>query len=201
MPDRSPTTRDLQREATRQKVFDAALMVFRRDGMAQARIEDIASAAGVSRGTFYVHFPTKEDVLAQLLRESEVAVVAHIDALPDDAPILDVMAATARGIAEQWQDDPSLLPDIGVVALRLTATQLDDIPNLHPVQGALEPRFAAAVERGELQAMIPSALLAQFFLVSLFGAALAWTGNQMMPLSHLLEAVNAFFLRAATLEP
>jgi AcrR family transcriptional regulator len=169
--------------------------------MAQARIEDIANEAGVSRGTFYFHYPTKDDVLIQLLRESEIAVVTHIDALADDATILQVMQATAQGIAAQWQDDPSLLPDLGVVALRLTATQLRDIPNLHPVQAALEPRFAQAVERGELQGMIPPGLLAQFFLVSLFGASLAWTGNQMMPLPQLLEAVNLFFLRAATLEP
>ncbi len=196
MSERSQTSRDLQREATRRRVFEAALAIFRRDGVAQSRIEDIANAAGVSRGTFYFHFPTKDDVLAQLLRESEQHVVAHIEALPEDAPILAVMQATARGIAEEWQDDPSLLPDLGVVALRLTATQLDDIPNLHPVQGALEPRFA----RAELQALIPSELLAQFFLVSLFGASLAWTGNRMMALPQLLEAVNLFFLRAATLE-
>lgn len=200
MPDRSQTSRDLQREATRRRVYAAALEIFRRDGVAQSRIEDIANAAGVSRGTFYFHFPTKDDVLAQLLRESESAVVDHIEALALDASILEVMKATAQGIAEQWQDDPSLLPDLGVVALRLTATQLDDIPNLHPVQGALEPRFRRAVERGELMGLIPPELLAQFFLVSLFGASLAWTGNRMMPLPQLLEAVNAFFLRAATLE-
>ena len=65
------TARDLQREETRERVFEAALDVFREQGMAQARIEDIAQAAEVSRGTFYFHFPRREDVMLELLDRSQ----------------------------------------------------------------------------------------------------------------------------------
>ncbi len=201
MTEHSPTRRDLQREATRRKVFEAALAIFRRDGVAGARIEDIAKAAGVSRGTFYFHFPTKKDVLVQVLRESEVALVRHIDALPPDAPILAVMEATARGVADQWQEDAPLLPDIGVVALQQTTLQADVNPQSHLVQAALELRFLRATDQGELRGEFPPELLTRLFLVSLFGAVLAWTGSRMLPLQNLLEAVNTFFLRAASKAP
>jgi AcrR family transcriptional regulator len=41
-------------------------------------VGDIAAAAGVARGTFYFHFPTKEHVLAELERHEEARLVAQL---------------------------------------------------------------------------------------------------------------------------
>jgi AcrR family transcriptional regulator len=50
---------------TRQRVYGAAMAEYERAGVENARIEDIVAAAGVSWGTFFHYFPTKEDVLLQ----------------------------------------------------------------------------------------------------------------------------------------
>jgi hypothetical protein len=42
------TTRDRQREATRQRLYEAALGIFRRDGFRDARVDDITLVAGVT---------------------------------------------------------------------------------------------------------------------------------------------------------
>jgi TetR/AcrR family transcriptional regulator, repressor for uid operon len=70
--------RDAQRQQTRQRVYAAALAEFKRTGMAAADVGDIAAAAGVARGTFYFHFPTKEHVLAELERHEEARLVAQL---------------------------------------------------------------------------------------------------------------------------
>src|ERR1700735_5847172 len=70
--------RDAQRRQTRQKVYAAALAEFKRTGMAGADVGDIAAAAGVARGTFYFHFPTKEHVLAEFERHEEARLVAQL---------------------------------------------------------------------------------------------------------------------------
>jgi TetR/AcrR family transcriptional repressor of uid operon len=70
--------RDAQRQQTRQRVYAAALAEFKRTGMAAADVGDIAAAAGVARGTFYFHFPTKEHVLAELERDEEARLVAQL---------------------------------------------------------------------------------------------------------------------------
>ena len=71
--------RDAQRRQTRQRVYAAALVEFKRTGMAAADVGDIAAAAGVARGTFYFHFPTKEHVLAELERHEEAQIGrAHV---------------------------------------------------------------------------------------------------------------------------
>ena len=64
-------SRERQREDTRQRIYDAAMEIFRRDGFEVARVDDVAKAAGVSHGTFYFHFATKDEVLIQCLRASE----------------------------------------------------------------------------------------------------------------------------------
>src|SRR5437016_9738185 len=63
--------RTRQRLETRDRIFAAALAEFRRVGVAAAEIEDIVRAADVARGTFYLHFPTKDHVLMELLRRQQ----------------------------------------------------------------------------------------------------------------------------------
>jgi AcrR family transcriptional regulator len=59
-------------------VYAAALAEFKRTGLAAADVRDIAAAAGVARGTFYFHFPTKEHVLAEFERHEEARLVAQL---------------------------------------------------------------------------------------------------------------------------
>src|SRR3954465_148781 len=111
-------SRERQREDTRQRIYDAALAIFRRDGFENARVDDVAKAAGVSHGTFYFHFATKDEVLIQCMRASEVRVGGAIDKGPPDAPVLVVLAAACAMIAREWEGDPQIFKDVGMVALR-----------------------------------------------------------------------------------
>lgn len=56
-------------EATRRALLEAARRIFARDGFEASRIEDIASATGHTRGAFYAHFASKEDLFFALLEQ------------------------------------------------------------------------------------------------------------------------------------
>ncbi len=56
-------------EATRGKLLKSARKVFARDGFEAARLEDIAKDAGRTRGAFYAHFGSKEDLFFALLEQ------------------------------------------------------------------------------------------------------------------------------------
>jgi AcrR family transcriptional regulator len=56
-------------EATRRALLDAAKRIFARDGFEAARIEDIAGATGHTRGAFYAHFSSKEDLFFALFEQ------------------------------------------------------------------------------------------------------------------------------------
>ncbi|HUE01503.1 MAG TPA: TetR family transcriptional regulator, partial [Bryobacteraceae bacterium] len=66
----APCNKHQQRTAaTRQALLDAARRIFVRDGFAAARIEDVAAATGHTRGAFYAHFHTKEDLFFALFEQ------------------------------------------------------------------------------------------------------------------------------------
>jgi len=53
----------------RRRILEAALGVFAQKGYFQARVSDIASAAGVADGTIYLYFRNKEDVIVSLFSD------------------------------------------------------------------------------------------------------------------------------------
>jgi AcrR family transcriptional regulator len=57
---------EAQKEGRRQEILAAALHCFARDGFHSTTITDIVRESGVSQGTFYLYFETKDDVIAAL---------------------------------------------------------------------------------------------------------------------------------------
>ena len=53
-------------QQTRSNLLNAALNVFYERGVAQASLDEIAKAAGVTRGALYWHFKNKEDLFEAL---------------------------------------------------------------------------------------------------------------------------------------
>jgi AcrR family transcriptional regulator len=66
---REQTKHQQRTEATRRALLDAARRIFARDGFEASRIEDIANATGHTRGAFYAHFSSKEDLFFALLEQ------------------------------------------------------------------------------------------------------------------------------------
>ena len=66
---REQTKHQQRTEATRRALLEAALKIFARDGFEASRIEDIAGATGHTRGAFYAHFNSKEDLFFALFEQ------------------------------------------------------------------------------------------------------------------------------------
>lgn len=188
--------RDDQRLKTRRRIYERALEVFRRDGVAACRIDDIAKAAGVSRGSFYFHFPTKEHVLLERMRETEDQICDAIDALPEDVEIARVLAVLNAQLAAIWEDDPHLLPDVTSAALHYTATTMHD-QEATRMRLVLSARFRSGVERGEIATHLPPDLMSDLYLGHMLAALLAWNGNRTLPLEAMLGAVTVLFWSGA----
>ena len=62
------TTRQRRKDARPQELLDAALELFVQKGYAATRTEEVAARAGVSKGTLYRYYPSKEELLEAVLR-------------------------------------------------------------------------------------------------------------------------------------
>jgi AcrR family transcriptional regulator len=63
----APSKREQLREERRQQILEAALEVFGQKGFNAAKVSDVAARAGVSQGTIYWYFESKEELLTQAL--------------------------------------------------------------------------------------------------------------------------------------
>jgi len=63
------------------QILDAAVTVFTDRGIAAAKLEEIAALAGVSKGTIYLYFPSKEELFREVVRQKVVPFLARADAV------------------------------------------------------------------------------------------------------------------------
>lgn len=106
---------------TRQQLLDAGSAVLPKRGYHNTRVDDIVEAAGVSHGSFYRYFNSKDHLFHVLAEEAATAMVELVSSFPEGAepePLhgwLDRWFTTYRengGVISAWQeidyDDPAL---------------------------------------------------------------------------------------------
>jgi AcrR family transcriptional regulator len=190
------TERDRQRAETRRRVRRVAIQLFRRDGLVDARIDEIAQAAGVSRGTVYFHYPTKEHIVGEVLSEAEGRVATVLENLPRTASLTRVLETFCAAYAEEWDREAQLFPSVAIVALQRAAVAIKT-QDPDPVLRVLAARFHVARERGELTAAMRPGVLADVFLTNVLAATLSWCGRPRTRLPTVLAGVVDVFWNGA----
>ncbi len=190
------TSRDRQREATRLRLYEAALGIFRRDGFRDARVDDITLVAGVSRTAFYFHFPAKEDVLAELIQKTERPVAEAVKELPADVELGKVLDTVAEWMTRAWQDERGLIVDAMSVGLRLESQNFPDARG-DSLRAVLGQRFEAAARAGVLTDQQRPRLLADLYLLTCMASLAGWASESGRPLLESLRLAGRFFLEGA----
>src|SRR5213079_1505076 len=72
------------KQATRQRILEAAGRRFKHDGIDGAGVATLMSDAGLTNGAFYAHFASKEDLVANVLADQLRAQRHSFDAQPSD---------------------------------------------------------------------------------------------------------------------
>jgi AcrR family transcriptional regulator len=78
-----------QKQATRQRIVEAAGRRFKQDGIDGAGVAAVMSDAGLTNGAFYGHFTSKEDLVANVLADQLRAQRQSLDSQPSDRAGLD----------------------------------------------------------------------------------------------------------------
>jgi AcrR family transcriptional regulator len=154
-------------------VFDAALAEIGQSGLAGADVAAIAAAAGVVRGTFYFHFPTKEHVLVELERAEEAKIVAKLDTGATGDVIAMLSLLVRQVLAAERRLGPVVFRDM--LGLHFSATRpVEDEMTEHPLARYLIDVFARAQAAGHVRRDAQPGELGVIFLTGLF--ALLATG-------------------------
>jgi AcrR family transcriptional regulator len=130
-----------------EQIIKAALEVFGECGLANARLQDIAERAGVSKGTIYLYFPNKEELFREMIRQTAVAAIERAEQANVPGTPTNQLLAFMRGY---WAFVRSPL---FLTVYRLVLGELHQFPDLarfyaHEVVARGQKLMAGIISRG-----------------------------------------------------
>jgi len=141
-----PNKHQERTEETRRGLLKSARLIFARDGFQACRIEDVAAAAGYTRGAFYANFRTKEELFFALLQEETDGHAARIRAVLESYDSVGRRMAALRDYYVQCIADrewgmlmlefklfaarhPKLRPKLAAIHRRIRASMKPEVLN------------------------------------------------------------------------
>src|SRR5689334_9032188 len=108
--------RTRRKDARPGEIIAAALASFAERGYAATKLEDVAAAAGISKGTIYLYFPTKEDLFPAVVQQ---AVLPNVEAAEADLAAhagssADLLRMLARRFLVLLDSDLTAVPKLVV---------------------------------------------------------------------------------------
>lgn len=143
----APEVRKRTPEVRSRQILDAALTIFGEQGLAGARIDDIAERAGISKGTVYLYFASKDDLFREVTRDAFREVLASVDHLSSLPTAAEQLAGFCRSY---WKSVRS--PRFETV-FRLTMAEIHRFPELsreysEEVREPIKQIVAGILDRG-----------------------------------------------------
>ncbi len=182
---RDPETGVGRRERRRQEVLDrllkAACEVIRSRGLENVTVKDITEAADVGKGTFFLHFRTKEHVIPALIeRAGEVYERALIRAQGGESVIQVLHDVFTVNPAATGLDNPRFFQSCFLAVIAKEDVRDMAMRALAANRGRIEALVALGQERGEIRRDYAAAQLAQLAQHLNLGAGLmaSWTGTE-----------------------
>jgi AcrR family transcriptional regulator len=178
----STSLRERTRRAVAAEITDAAIDLFAAQGFEATTIEQIATAAGLSRRSFFRYFSTKEEVLLQSLDATGQHLASALAARPVDEAPWTALRRSFDVLVEAMDADP----DRSVVLLHMLLAS----PALHGAhlakqakwQGlltaALLARMGLSLEDADTSAWLRASSLAGSALACLEAAQVAWVKDR-----------------------
>jgi AcrR family transcriptional regulator len=145
VPDRFAARSARVRQTVR-RLLDAAAITFASRGFPGTSVDDIATEAGVARGTLYKYFTDKVDLLGALAEEAHAELHEALQRLPDAAP--DLRAWLAEYV-------PAYLRHAGVVQVWVEGQIEDPVVRRHAEGVAREVRQAVTALLGGVDRQHP----------------------------------------------
>ncbi|MDI9888055.1 TetR/AcrR family transcriptional regulator [Streptomyces sp. HNM0645] len=173
-----------RRQATRAKLYEAAVTLIAEQGFSATTVDEIAERAGVAKGTVYYNFKSKTELFEELLRYGVGLLTSSLQEAADEAErrggtkieALDGMiraglvfidrypAFTQLYVAELWRTNRAWQSTLMVVRQQAVAV--------------VETVLREGVERGELSEEIDIPLTAAALVGMVLVAALDWQAFQ-----------------------
>ena len=199
MPRLSPE----QRENHRQRIVTAAWRCVARTGYCDLRVDDVCAEAAVSKGSFYLYFKRKDDVLFALLEQDAAAIEERIRAVMlSNRPGIDRLRLFAQTMLADHDDKGRMQvrADLWAELFCEKAVRERFVEHLDRRRRLLSDAIEAGMRTGEYDGGVPAETLARILLAIVDGLMLhAAAEPRSMRWTYLRQGVDGLLagLRAA----
>ena len=183
-----PKITDAQKETRRQQILDAALRCFSRDGFHGTTTADIVRESGVSQGTLYLYFATKEDIVVALADdrhqgEAFLSALAHSE--PDPVQGLMLMIELyGKSLTDERRLDQRRVGIQGwAEALRNPRIHASVVEGLSPVREALARLIDKGRQSGQIRPDVDPDAVARVLMAVFQGLILQTTWGEPVNLT------------------
>lgn len=159
-----------KKHEVRERLFSEALTLFRRDGYDAVPVTAICDAAGVAKGTFFNHFPTKDHVLLEWYERLN----ATANAAPPTGPLDQRLIALAGGFFDATLADPDLWRAKQQRAALNADFRKAELASDAKTRALAEQLFAEAWASDEIPGEPDAAACAELFVALLSGTVHDW---------------------------
>lgn len=128
---------------TRERILDAAEQQFNEAGVARTSLDQIARAAGVTRGAVYWHFQNKADLFAAMIQRVRMPLEQRLHRIVEQAQTLDDLERLCLESLLEIQTDPRIARVYSVLLLKCEYT--DDLAALIERERAAREHILAEV--------------------------------------------------------
>ena len=154
MPQQEQTRWRRRKEARPAEIVEAALACFNERGFAATRLEEVAARAGVTKGTIYLYYPSKEDLFKAVVRSELAPNLEHLETLlaePIAATVLlqRLVMTLEAVVASRLSVIPKLVFAEAGNFPELARFYLDTI--IHPGRDLLATILRRGIEQGEFR--------------------------------------------------
>jgi AcrR family transcriptional regulator len=148
--------RQRRKEARPQELLDAALALFVEKGFAATRSEEVAARAGVSKGTLYLYFPSKEELFKAVVRRNLSSLIAEGQEIADG--YAGSTSALLRLLMHTWWSRIGLTPAGGIS--KVIVAEVRNFPDIaqfwideviQPAHRLLAGTIQRGIDRGEFR--------------------------------------------------
>lgn len=167
----------------RDRILDAAVRVFAKDGFHATKVSDIARAAGVADGTIYLYFKSKEELLVSLFEDRVERLLRY---LGSELEKIDSVPQKYRRIVELqlgiFQDERELA-EVVTIILRESTKLIKEFaaPKFMEYLDAIAKVVAEGQARGDFRSDVSPHLVARATFGALDGIALTWAVGRGEP--------------------
>ena len=145
---------DVSKERKKQ-ITEAATTVFSRQGFQKSRISDIASEAGLSKGTLYLYFKSKDEIIVSLLANLFDREFSYLHELKDNSlPAADRLLEYSRNLSKSLIKWERLIPILFEFASRISrqnVVQQAFKTYFHTYLEMLSPIIQQGIDSGEFK--------------------------------------------------